>query len=146
MSRKQVIVDCDITHAERYCQPPQPLIYLVAPSCMHRRDFDFRAFTNYDEAIKERRRRLDARESHIQVMTLILDQDESADQVKPETTTRMAFFELHDRTVAQLREILDRCPENAKIKVDQDDYFSVPYGEDPIPQIIFPTTEIKDGD
>jgi hypothetical protein len=146
MPRTQVMLDCDITYAEQCCQPPQPLIHLVAPTSMHRREFDFRAFTNYDEAIKERRRRLDAHESHIQVMTLILDQDGNGDQVKPKTTTRMAFFELDDMPVAKLREILDRCPEDAKIKVDEDDYFSVAPGEEPIPQILFPTTEIKDGD
>ena len=146
MPRTQVMVECDISHIERYCQPPKPLIYLVAPSDMHRREFDFRAFTNKDEATKERRRRLDARESHIQVMTLILDQDGNGDQVKPETTTRMAFFELDDMPVARLREILDRCPEDARIKVNEDDCFSVAPGEDPVPQILFPTTEIKDGD
>jgi len=68
----EIEVDCETTHIDRCCQPPQPLIYLVAPSGMHRRDFDFCAFTNKWDAIKERQKRLDNRQSHIQVMTLIL--------------------------------------------------------------------------
>ena len=52
---KRVVVDFKCIAVEGCHQPEQPVIYIVAPSDIHRRDILFTAFANWDNAVNEKK-------------------------------------------------------------------------------------------